>query len=94
MHPACGAGHAKIAGGCVTMLKAFFEMFEVCDSHEVRKLCDKGGKPIASVPNADGSRLVNDPKYKGKQTIQGELDKLAANISIGRNMADVHYYSD
>ena len=27
-------------------------------------------------------------------TIQGELDKLAANISIGRNMAGVHYYSD
>ena len=27
-------------------------------------------------------------------SIQGELDKLAANISIGRNFAGVHYYTD
>ena len=94
MHPAYGAGHAAVAGGCVTMLKAFFEMFEDCDSHQERALCDKDGKPIVYVPNADGSRLVKDQKFKGKLTIQGELDKLAANISIGRNMAGVHYYSD
>ena len=94
MHPAYGAGHATVAGGCVTMLKAFFEMFEDCDSHLERGLCDKDGNPIVYVPNADGSRLVKDTKFKGKLTIQGELDKLAANISIGRNMAGVHYYSD
>lgn len=76
------------------MLKAFFEMFEDCDSFTERGLCDKEGKPIVFVPNADGSRLIKDPKFKGKLTIQGELDKLAANISIGRNMAGVHYYSD
>ena len=76
------------------MLKAFFEMFEDCDSFSERELCDKDGKPIVYVPNEDGSRLVKDPKFRGKLTIQGELDKLAANISIGRNMAGVHYYSD
>jgi len=27
-------------------------------------------------------------------TVEGELDKLAANISIGRNWAGVHYFSD
>jgi hypothetical protein len=94
MHPAYGAGHATVAGGCVTMLKAFFEMFEDCDSFKERELCDKDGKPIVYVPNADGSALVKDTKFRGKLTIQGELDKLAANISIGRNMAGVHYYSD
>jgi len=94
MHPAYGAGHATVAGGCVTMLKAFFEMFEDCNSFSERELCDKDGKPIVYVPNEDGSRLVKDEKFKGKLTIQGELDKLAANISIGRNMAGVHYYSD
>ena len=76
------------------MLKAFFEMFEDCDSFSERELCDKDGMPIAYVPDADGSRLVKDPKFREKLTIQGELDKLAANISIGRNMAGVHYYSD
>ncbi|MEM8774021.1 MAG: bromoperoxidase [Pseudomonadota bacterium] len=98
MHPAYGAGHATVAGGCVTILKAFFEMFEDCDSKVERKLtfCDDKGKdqPIRYVPNADGSALIKDPKSQDALTVQGELDKLAANISIGRNMAGVHYYSD
>ncbi|MEM9439980.1 MAG: bromoperoxidase [Pseudomonadota bacterium] len=111
MHPAYGAGHATVAGGCVTMLKAFFEMFEDCHSFKERKLCitktkeNKAGKcvdeivPIVYVPTDDGKKLVKDTKFKDKDhdhclTIQGELDKLAANISIGRNMAGVHYYSD
>ncbi len=94
MHPAYGAGHATVAGGCVTMLKAFFEMFEDCHSGIERELCDKEGKPIVYVPSDDGKTLMKDKKNKEKLTIQGELDKLAANISIGRNMAGVHYYSD
>lgn len=92
MHPAYGAGHATVAGGCVTMLKAFFEMFEDCDSRRERKLYDADN--VAYVPNDDGSRLKKDTHFKGSLTIQGELDKLAANVSIGRNMAGVHYYSD
>lgn len=98
MHPAYGAGHATVAGGCVTVLKAFFEMFEDCDARIERKLayCDDDGneKAIRYVPNDDGSALTKDPKSDAFLTIQGELDKLAANISIGRNMAGVHYYSD
>jgi hypothetical protein len=27
-------------------------------------------------------------------TLEGELNKLAANISIGRNMGGVHYFTD
>ncbi|MEM7356853.1 MAG: vanadium-dependent haloperoxidase, partial [Acidobacteriota bacterium] len=94
MHPAYGAGHATVAGGCVTMLKAFFEMFDSCDGGRERELRDANGDPIVYVPNANGNRLHRDRKFKGPLTIQGELDKLAANISIGRNMAGVHYYSD
>jgi len=94
MHPAYGAGHATVAGGCVTMLKAFFEMFEGCDGTQERGLCPPDGTPIIYEPNDDGSALRKSPKFKEKLTIQGELDKLAANISIGRNIAGVHYYSD
>ncbi len=94
MHPAYGAGHATVAGGCVTMLKAFFEMFQDCDSGVERPLLAADGSPIVYVPNDDGSRLIKDKKCQGPLTVQGELDKLAANISIGRNMAGVHYYSD
>ncbi len=94
MHPAYGAGHATVAGGCVTMLKAFFEMFNDCNGGIERKLLDGDENPIVYVPNADGSALKKDTKFEKALTIQGELDKLAANISIGRNMAGVHYYSD
>jgi hypothetical protein len=94
MHPAYGAGHATVAGGCTTMLKAFFEMFEDCDGGKERLLLDPTDQPIVYVPDQTGERLVPDAKTKEPLTIQGELDKLAANISIGRNMAGVHYYSD
>jgi len=90
MHPAYGAGHATVAGGCVTMLKAFFDMFE---DGGLRTLRGPDNAPIDYVPSADGHTLV--PAETGHVlTVQGELDKLAANISIGRNMAGVHYYSD
>lgn len=92
MHPAYGAGHATVAGGCVTMLKAFFDMFEDCDSRELRPLFDDA--TLAYVPNKTGRCLVKGDKQKEALTIEGELDKLAANIAIGRNMAGVHYYSD
>ena len=89
MHPAYGAGHATVAGGSVTMLKAFFEMFEDCDSGVERKL------GLAFEPDLAGPHPGATLKpVGGDLTIQGELDKLAANISIGRNMAGVHYYSD
>ena len=90
MHPSYGAGHATVAGGCVTMLKAFFEMFEDGNSFQERIL--KLGTGDYFEPSADGSKLVN--RNGTKLTVQGELDKLAANIAIGRDMAGVHYYSD
>ena len=91
MHPAYGAGHATVAGGCVTMLKAFFEMFDYESGCEKRRIF-KPGNDDYYVPSDDGSQLQG--KNDGELTIQGELNKLAANISIGRNMAGVHYYSD
>ncbi len=80
MHPAYGAGHATVAGGCVTMLKAFFaESFVLPEPY--------------FVANADGTALdiYSCPE---PLTVGGELNKLAANISIGRNMAGVHWRTD
>lgn len=78
MHPSYGAGHATVAGACVTVLKAFFET----------------GCRIKDVygPSSSGRKLK---KIKSRKIdIEGELNKLAANISVGRNMAGVHYYTD
>ncbi len=80
MHPSYGAGHATVAGACVTILKAFF-------AHE-REL------PTPYVqPAADGQSL-QEVTLGSNLTVEGELNKLAANISIGRNWAGVHYFTD
>ena len=42
---------------------------------------------------AKGGKML-EPVSGDGLTIQGELDKLAANISIGRDFAGVHYYTD
>ncbi len=99
MHPAYAAGHATVAGACVTVLKAFFDTSSVFVSVNggapaFRKPA-KGDKAAACafVSTADGTALKNQTPAC-PLTLEGELNKLAANISIGRNMAGVHYFSD
>jgi membrane-associated phospholipid phosphatase len=81
LHPSYGAGHATVAGACVTILKALFNESTVF--------------PNPVVATDDGSALV---PYKGPDagqlTVGGELNKLAANIGVGRNIAGVHWRSD
>jgi hypothetical protein len=42
-------------------------------------------------PNSDGVALE---RYDGRLTVGDELNKLASNIALGRNMAGIHYRSD
>ncbi|MGB3299208.1 MAG: vanadium-dependent haloperoxidase [Phormidesmis sp.] len=80
MHPSYGAGHATVAGACVTILKAFFDHGYVL--------------PGTYVYSADGTELNPVPDKTLKLTVEGELNKLAANIAVGRNWAGVHYFTD
>jgi hypothetical protein len=84
-HPAYGAGHATVAGACVTILKAWFK--------ETTRLVDIGLDPVQ--PTDDGLSLV---PYGGSDagdiTVGGELNKIAANVALGRNAAGVHWRSD
>jgi hypothetical protein len=84
-HPAYGAGHATVAGACVTILKAWFK--------ETTRLVDIGLNPVQ--PADDGLSLV---PYAGSDagdiTVGGELNKIAANVALGRNTAGVHWRSD
>lgn len=96
MHPSYGAGHATVAGACVTILKAFFneDLFlridEDGDSFSLSN--DDTGCQHAFIASNSGRWLdtVSTPPL----TVGGELNKVAANISIGRDWAGVHYYSD
>ena len=92
IHPAYGAGHATVAGACVTVLKAFY--------HE--EISFKDLQACVYRPSVDGSKpperlMPGDAGYDvlAKQlTIGGELNKLASNVSLGRNIAGVHWRSD
>lgn len=96
MHPSYGAGHGTVAGACVTILKAYFDhgwtpptWFESDPKTGSPDL----SLPIALFPTRDGQKL-QALHLESPLTIEGELNKLAANIAIGRNWAGVHYYSD
>ncbi|MCK5189585.1 MAG: vanadium-dependent haloperoxidase, partial [Methylococcales bacterium] len=96
MHPSYGAGHATVAGACVTILKAYFDTSAVLvlrDGKVSFSRFKSGDTPVAFVPDGSMNDLTNvsDGTYL---TLEGELNKLAANISIARNMAGVHFYSD
>ena len=80
-HPSYGEGHGVIAGACVTALKAFFDESFVI--------------PNPVVASDDGQTLL---AYTGSDAGQikvgGELNKLANNVALGRDMAGVHWRSD
>ncbi|MBX3349799.1 MAG: vanadium-dependent haloperoxidase [Nitrospira sp.] len=81
MHPAYGAGHATVAGACVTILKALFDV--------------SGAFPNPVDMTVDQTGHETLMAYTGGPlTIEGELNKLASNIAIGRNIAGVHWRSD
>jgi hypothetical protein len=81
LHPSYGAGHATVAGASVTILKAVFD-----ESYVI---------PNPVVPSADGLTLV---PYTGadanRLTVGGELNKLAANVAMGRNFGGIHWRTD
>jgi hypothetical protein len=71
-------GHGTVAGACVTMLKAFFNESFVIP------------KPVEA--SDDGLSLAG---YTGPPlTVGGGLNKLAANVALGRDTAGVHWRSD
>jgi hypothetical protein len=81
-HPAYPTGHGVVAGACITILKFFYDGNFVI--------------PNPLVPTPDGLSLnpYTGPDA-GNLTINGELNKLAHNISFGHGIhAGIHWRSD
>jgi membrane-associated phospholipid phosphatase len=77
-HPSYGSGHATVAGACVTILKAWFDESFVIPN------------PVR--PSSDGMELL---PYSGPPlSAGGELNKVAANVAVGRDAAGVHWLTD
>jgi hypothetical protein len=78
-HPTFPAAHAAIAGACATVIKAFFD--------------ENYRWPHPIQPTEDG--LALEPyRGEGQLTLGGEIDKLAANLGLGRSFAGIHWRSD
>jgi hypothetical protein len=80
-HPSYGEGHGVIAGACVTALKAFFDESFVIP------------KPVVASDDGQSLLAYNGPDA-GQIKVGGELNKLANNVALGRDMAGVHWRSD
>ena len=81
-HPAYPTGHGTVAGACITVLKFFFDGAATI--------------PNPMVPSSDGLSLEPyNGADSGKMTVNGELHKLAHNISFGHGIhAGIHWRSD
>ena len=85
-HPSYAQGHAAIAGACATILRAAFD----------------GDAPFSALMNGDivmasedGLSLVPYAGSDASQiTVNGEINKLASNLGLGRDFAGIHWQSD
>ena len=83
-----------MAGAGVTVLKAFF------DDNALMTSLRGGAFPIVesitgteTMAQLEANAIV-DPLVTNQLTVGVELNKLASNIALGRDMAGVHYRSD
>jgi hypothetical protein len=85
-HPAYPTGHGTVGGACITLLKFFFDGSFVFNNPQT--------------PNSDGTALMPwnyDPATgdPGVLTLNGELHKLAHNITFGHGLhGGIHWRSD
>jgi len=88
-HPCYPTGHGTVGGACITAMKFFFD-----GSQKIRPLLTAAGRDVV-VPSSDGLSLNT---YSGADRdnldINGELNKLAHNISFGHGIhAGIHFRS-
>ncbi len=101
-HPSYGAGHATVAGACVTVLKAWFDGKTNLKDHLMKV---KPASPFRGAPPNETPVVISETDKLGvlvaytkadadQMTVEGELNKLACNVAMGRSMGGVHWRSD
>ena len=88
-HPCYPTGHGTVGGACVTALKFFFN-----GSQKLRPLLTAAGRDVYE-PSADGFSLnTYTGADAGSLDINGELNKLAYNVSFGHGIhSGIHFRS-
>ena len=95
-HPSYGAGHATVAGACVTVLKAWF-----AENTPIAPLFARSARNpfddtplVVSQADATGNLIPYAGTDLAEMTVGGELNKIACNVAMGRSMGGVHWRSD
>jgi hypothetical protein len=88
-HPCYPTGHGTVGGACITALKFFFN-----GNQKIRPLLTAANRDVYE-PTSDGTSLNT---YSGADSddldINGELNKLAYNVSFGHGIhAGIHFRS-
>jgi hypothetical protein len=85
-HPSYAQAHGAVSGACATILKAAFDGSVQYNSLEKGsiQLASEDGLSLEAYTGADA----------GEITVNGEINKLASNIAIARNFANVHWRTD
>jgi hypothetical protein len=88
-HPCYPTGHGTVGGACITLLKFFFK-----GSEKLQPLLQAAGHDLYEA-SADGTSLsVYTGADAGALDINGELTKLAYNVTFGHGIhAGIHFRS-
>ncbi|MGH9676115.1 MAG: phosphoesterase, partial [Candidatus Acidiferrum sp.] len=88
-HPCYPTGHGSVAGACIAAIKFFFDC-----SQKIQPLLQKAGSDV-KVPSSDGLSLnTYTGSDAGELTINGELNKLAPNVSFAHGIhSGIHFRS-
>ena len=88
-HPCYPTGHGAVGGACITALKFFFN-----GNQKIRPLLTAAGRDVYE-PSSDGLSLnTHSSEARHILDINGELNKLAYNVSFGHGIhAGIHFRS-
>ncbi len=88
-HPCYPTGHGTVAGACITTIKFFLDC-----SQKIRPLLNAAGREVVT-PSSDGLSLdTYAAADRDSLDINGELNKLAYNISFGHGIhSGIHFRS-
>jgi hypothetical protein len=88
-HPCYPTGHGTVGGACITALKFFFD-----GSQRIRPLLTNSGREVAVASNNGLSLNAYNGSDRNRLDINGELNKLAFNVSFGHGIhAGIHFRS-
>lgn len=101
-HPTYPAGHSVIAGAISTVLKIYYDAEQPWSSLPGLQIGSQNrdilptplNGPVIQADDTGDNLIDYTDSCINDMTIAGEINKLASNISLGRDWAGVHYRSD